>query len=124
MSAITFPGQGYSSTAFGGRAVPRLRITRRGRGVLLTLAAIPVALLMAVFGLNAATATATSDLSSNTFDYVEVAPGQSLWSLAEQIAPEANPAEVVADMMSLNQLTSADIQPGQSLAIPAEYTAD
>ena len=57
----------------------------------------------------------------STFEYVSIAPGQSLWQLAEQVAPQADPREVVADILSLNQLRSADVQPGQELAIPLQY---
>ncbi len=67
---------------------------------------------------------ASQDAAGASLEYVSVAPGQSLWQLAEQVAPRADPREVVADILALNQLASADVQPGQELAIPAQYAAD
>ncbi|MBF4633802.1 LysM peptidoglycan-binding domain-containing protein [Agreia pratensis] len=103
----------------------RLRITRRGRVVLASLASIPVVACvtaMALFGANSAVADGTASSSaSQTFDYVTVQAGETLWGLAEEIAPSADPRDVIADIVSLNQLPSAEVQPGQRLAVPNEY---
>jgi hypothetical protein len=112
-----------SMTGVGARmAAPRLRLTRRGRAVLTTLAATPLIVAALAFGLNGGMATATSTSSSTTFHYVTVGAGQSLWQLALEIAPSADPREVIADVVQLNQLSSADVQVGQRLAIPVQYT--
>jgi hypothetical protein len=110
-----------TTIAFGAAPAPRLRLTSRGRIVFGTLAAIPVIALALFVGPNVIGAQASGDAGTATFDYVSVAPGQSLWQLAEQIAPQADPREVVADILSLNNLSSGDVQPGQELAIPAQY---
>ncbi len=102
-------------------AQPRLRITRRGRMVLGALLATPLAVALAVSALSSAPAQAGSTASTASFEYISVATGESLWELAEWIAPEADPREVIADIVALNQLPSADVHPGQRLAIPAEY---
>ncbi len=101
---------------------PRLRITRRGRVVLGLLIAVPLAVgaLFAGFGAMGATATQTS--STDHFSYVSVQPGESLWQLAETVAPNADPRDVVADIVKLNDLGSGEIQPGQRIAIPAQYS--
>ncbi|HEX4400481.1 MAG TPA: LysM peptidoglycan-binding domain-containing protein [Galbitalea sp.] len=121
MSAV-----GMSATTFGGFAgysAPtrrtRLRMTARGRTVLLTLVAAPLVVAALVLGINAGEATATN--SSTPLARVTVVGGETLWSLAKQIAPSADPRDVVADIMSVNRLSSADIQPGEQLAIPAQY---
>ena len=101
---------------------PRLRLTARGRAVLLTLAAAPLVIAAVVLGLAGGNAQASLEDSSVTFTYVTVAPGQSLWSIAEEIAPNADPREVVSDIVSLNQLGSADVEAGESIALPTEYT--
>jgi hypothetical protein len=101
--------------------LPRLRITARGRAVLLTLAAAPLVVAAVIAGLSGGNANASLEDSSATFTYVTVAPGQSLWSIAEAIAPQADPREVVADIVSLNQLGSADVEAGERIAIPTEY---
>lgn len=106
----------------------RLRITRRGRAVLTTLVALPVAALVIAVGVIAvnggAAFAATDDTISTTaqFDYVTVRAGQSLWELAERLAPSADPRDVIGQIVSLNQLDSASIAPGQRLAIPAEHS--
>jgi hypothetical protein len=101
--------------------LPRLRITGRGRAVLAALIAIPLAFGGVALGLNAGGAVATGQAAGDSFTWVTLSPGQSLWELAEEIAPTADPREFVADLVALNQLPSADVQPGQRLALPAEY---
>jgi hypothetical protein len=101
----------------------RLRLTSRGRAVFTTLAAVPLVAIAVFLGLGGADAVAGSaSTGSASFTYVSIAPGQSLWQLAEQVAPKADPREVVADILALNGLRSADVQPGQELAIPLQYT--
>jgi hypothetical protein len=117
VTAITFTGSAMPVRA------PRLRLTARGRVVFTTLAAAPLAAIALFFGLGGGDAVAGQVATdSATFTYVSIAPGQSLWQLAEQVAPNSDPREVVADILALNQLQSADVQPGQELAIPVQYT--
>lgn len=115
MSEITFTG----GTVPSARAA-KLRLTARGRAVFTTLAAAPLVAVALFLGLGGGDAVASQG-SGAPLEYVSVEPGQSLWQLAEQIAPEADPREVIADVMALNQLGSADVQPGQELAIPVQY---
>jgi hypothetical protein len=112
-----------TSIAFNAAPAPRLRLTSRGRAVLGTLAAIPVIAIALLVGPNVLGAQATDAPIVNSFQYVSIAPGQSLWQLAEQVAPQADPREVVADILTLNNLSSGDVQPGQKLAIPAAYSS-
>jgi LysM repeat protein len=70
--------------------------------------------------LNGGGAVATDSGSSTTFSYVTVEAGQSLWQLAQTLAPTADPRDVIAEIVSLNQI-KGEIQPGQRLAIPAGY---
>jgi hypothetical protein len=100
---------------------PHLRLTSRGRMVFGTLAAIPLIALALLVGPNVLGAEATGDAGTGEFTYVSIAPGQSLWQLAAEVAPGADTREVVADILSLNNLSSGDVQPGQELAIPAQY---
>jgi LysM repeat protein len=117
MSAVTLGGvAGYSAPI----RRSHLRMTKRGRAVLLSIVATPVVVAALLFGINAGEATATS--SSTPLAKVTIVNGETLWSLAKQIAPTADPRDVVADIMSVNRLTSADIQPGEQLSIPAQYS--
>lgn len=99
----------------------RLRLTRRGRAVLTALVALPVVIIALVFALNGGVAAATGEQAHVTFHYVTVQSGDSLWSVAERLAPNADPRDVIADLVSLNGLESAVVTPGQQLAIPTQY---
>ena len=114
MSVIAFPQQQLRST--------HLRITRRGRAVLTLLIAIPLAVAAAVTGVGALGAAAGTHTGTTTFQHVTVEPGESLWQVAQSVAPNADPRDVIANILSLNDLSSGDVQPGQSLAIPTQYT--
>jgi hypothetical protein len=111
------------------RAVPplpegarvRLRLTRRGRAVLSALVALPLVIGALVFALNGGGALATGDQTHVSFRYVTVESGDSLWSVAERVAPNADPRDVIADLVSLNGLESSVVSPGQQLAVPAKY---
>lgn len=104
------------------RTSPRLRLTRRGRVVFTTLAAIPLVIVAMLFVLNGGVATATSAGPAHPLQYVTVESGESLWQLAETVAPQADPRDVVADIAKLNQLDGSTINAGQRLAIPAQYS--
>ena len=113
-----------TTIAFGTTAPvrPRLRITRRGRVVLGALIAIPLAVGALFAGFGALGATATQQTGTDSFSYVSVQAGESLWQLAETVAPDADPRDVVSDIVKLNDLGSGEIQPGQRIAIPAQYS--
>lgn len=95
-------------------------MTKRGRAVLLTLVATPVVIAALAFGINAGGAVGTS--SSTPLAKITVVGGETLWAVARDIAPTADPRDVIADIMSVNRLNSADIYPGERLSIPAKYT--
>lgn len=106
---------------------PQLRITARGRRALALLVAAPVLALGAlggagIIGHAVSGAVASSTTETQSFQHVTVLPGQSLWQIAQVVAPDADPREVVAEIELLNGIAGA-IQPGEQLAIPAEYTS-
>ena len=68
------------------------------------------------FGANPA--AANSEASQVSFQYITVQSGQSLWSLAAKHANGADPRDWIAQVVSLNALTSAEVQPGQRIALP------
>jgi len=104
-------------------ARPRLRLTKRGRIVFTSLAAVPVVAGVMILALNGGGATATSS-SGTELEQVTVKAGQSLWTLAEDIAPDVDPRDVISDILSVNQLESGSVQAGQRLMLPAEYSAE
>jgi hypothetical protein len=100
---------------------PHLRITRRGRAVLTLLIVVPLAIGGAAAGFGAIGAAAGPQGSTARFQYITVETGESLWQVAEAVAPTADPRDVIADILSLNDLSSSEVQPGQRLAIPTQY---
>ena len=132
MTAVSYSAAPASPSA----VLPRLRLTRRGRAVLTTLAAVPFVFAAMFIGLNGggAVATSTTPDARNprshaswfspdaTFEWVTIDAGESLWGLAAEIAPEEDPREFAAQVVSLNQLASSDVRAGQRLAIPAQYS--
>jgi nucleoid-associated protein YgaU len=97
-----------------------VRITRRGRLVLLGLV---VALAFALISLGQVAAQAgSSDSAGDTgpvsSTYV-VQPGETLWVIAERLDPDADPRETVARIVAMNDLPSSSVLVGQELLIPA-----
>ncbi|MCR2810002.1 MULTISPECIES: LysM peptidoglycan-binding domain-containing protein [unclassified Microbacterium] len=102
----------------------RLRLTPRGRRSLAALAALPavVALNLAVLSGGSALASRDAGAPAGTFTTLTVASGESLWSIAEQVAPSADPRDVVDAIARLNALDGVTVSAGQRLSIPLEYS--
>jgi len=96
------------------------RITRRGR---LVLVALVVALAFAVISLGQAAlspqAQAGSESSSDASRTWVVQPNETLWSIAEQVDPDADPRETVARIVSMNDLPDSAVLVGQEIHVPA-----
>ena len=100
-------------------AMTRLRLTRRGRAVIAILVSLPLVIALLSMALNGGGATATS--GDTGLETITVEAGESLWSVAAAIAPEASTADVVADLIAVNELSSAELIPGQVLIVPTRY---
>ncbi|AVG24172.1 LysM-like protein [Pontimonas salivibrio] len=92
-----------------------LRITRRGRLVLVGLISLPVLVMSLLF----ATPGAQAGAEDGTVELYTVLAGESLWDIAEDIAPEQDPRVVIDRLLSANGLTATGLQPGQQLIIPS-----
>jgi hypothetical protein len=133
MTSIAVQGLAYGSARRVARqpvratvrpTTPRLRITPRGRMVLAVLALTPVvAIAVALSSVPASASNGPAAIggSGTSFSYVTVGAGESLWSVAERIAPTADPREVITDLQTLNGLDSSAVSAGQSLAVPSQY---
>ena len=101
-------------------ATSPLRLTRRGRIVVAVMAALLVAgLSLAVAGAAQATGhSASQRATGSNLAQVVVRPGQSLWSVAENADPNADPRLVIQQMAQLNALTSDNLVAGQRLWVP------
>jgi LysM repeat protein len=92
-----------------------LRLTRRGRLViLLLLVSIGAVLSLAVTSSGAASSTA----QQVPVQYVTVAPGDTLWSIAGEVAPSTDRRDTVAEIVELNALDGSTVQAGQRIAVP------
>lgn len=101
----------------------RLRLTVRGRRVLAMATAFPivVAVSAAMVAGGGAVASLDQGPGSASFDSVTVASGETLWSIAHDVAPAADPRDVVDAISRLNALDGGALIAGQQLAIPAQY---
>jgi LysM domain. len=100
--------------------VAPLRLTRRGRVVVATAAAL---LVTVVSLLLAGVAQATNDGPSSraarqNLVQVVVHPGQSLWSVAESADPDQDPRAVIQQIIDLNSLNGDTVFAGQQLWVP------
>jgi len=48
---------------------------------------------------------------------VTVQSGDTLWSIAQSVAPNRDPRAVVADLQSRNHLSDVALSPGQTLKV-------
>jgi LysM repeat protein len=90
---------------------------RRRRMVVALFLATAVTLSASLF--SGLSAQATNESSTAKFDYVTVSAGTTLWGLAQVHAGDQEPREWIAELVSLNALQDATLQPGQQLALPA-----
>jgi hypothetical protein len=92
----------------------RLRLTRRGRIVLVVLPAV-LALSSAFVGVSAPFAQADT---ATTRGSVVVGDGETLWTIAERLAPADDPRDTVAQLEQANGLSGAQVAAGARLVIP------
>ena len=99
-------------------AAPHMTITRRGRVVISTLVAsavIAVGLLFAGPG-----AQAGGEAGSEAPVYTVLA-GETLWSIAKELAPGQDPRITIDQLMRTNNLRTAEIRPGDVLLLPSGF---
>ncbi|GAA4779581.1 LysM peptidoglycan-binding domain-containing protein [Microbacterium gilvum] len=103
----------------------RLRLTARGRRVVAALAAAPVVTAIGLGVLNGGGALGSSDagVPAGGFETVTVLAGDTLWGIAEEIAPDADPRDVVDAIVRLNRLDGGGVDAGAEIAIPAAYAS-
>jgi LysM repeat protein len=94
-----------------------VRLTRRGRLVVLGASLLALAGGWAALGSPAAS---THDSYHAANHRVVVQPGQTLWDIARQVAPGEDPRVVIDQIVDLNGLSSAgQVRAGQPLYVPA-----
>ena len=104
-----------------GTELPIVRLTRRGRLARFVL------LLILVAGLAASVASrvggqeggaAAAPTVARATVQVTVAQGDSLWNIAQRLAPDSDPRGVIQEIQQLNGLPGTLIHPGQVLVVP------
>lgn len=101
-------------------APQRLRLTRRGRVVLAVFAAVVVSLigLAVASGTPAAGSATPAGAAGHSMTRIVVQPGQTLWMIAMRADPQADPRQVVQQIIAANALRDGSIQAGQRLLVP------
>ena len=92
-----------------------VRLTRRGR---LVVVAVLVGVLFAAFSLGRVGAEGSGSTAPDVTTVVTVAPGDTLWGVAQRIAPGQDPRPVVDQIRELNDLDSGGLRVGQQLVLP------
>lgn len=91
-----------------------VRLTRRGRAVVIVFAAAFV-LTVLWFTAGRGAFAGESERAPETF---VVQPGDTLWDIAARAKPEADPRLTFRLIMKLNHLTDVVLEPGQRLVLP------
>jgi len=99
-----------------------LRLTRRGRIVVVLLAAVlaTAAITVASMALSGAQAANHGHPGGGYagMHQIVVQPGQTLWSIATAAEPSADPRQVIQEILTANSMTGGTIQAGQLLWVP------
>jgi hypothetical protein len=116
-------GLGGPHRAAGSRPagpVAPLRLTRRGRRVLRGGVVVLVLVLMTVAGLALARGARAADGPAPGVVIAThvVLPGETLWGIAQRVAPDDDPRDTVARIVEFNAMTSPGVQAGQRIALP------
>jgi len=100
-----------------------MRLTRRGRFVFFGL---PAALLLATFITFALGTLLTPAIASDGHSgsaptqVVMVQPGDTVWAIAQRVAPGRDTREVVGEIARLNDMKASELVAGQDLFVPAQ----
>ncbi|MFV2144519.1 MULTISPECIES: LysM peptidoglycan-binding domain-containing protein [Isoptericola] len=113
MASIAVVSQAAGFLGLGG-----LRLTVRGRRVLVALAVLLLAVPAVAWG---ASAVADAPDRAQEVRLETVAPGETLWEYARSVAtPGEDLRDVVAALQELNGLGGAELRAGQVLVLPLD----
>ena len=85
----------------------------------LTVLALVIGAVIQAAGAPAEAAPDGSTTGGAVTRTVTVQPGETLWQIARDVRPNADPRETVARIQELNGLTTATVWAGQPLIVPA-----
>ena len=93
-------------------------LNRRGRLARTVLVLSLAIVLGSVVSAKAGAGTDISPKAASSFITVTVAPGETVWSLANRMAAGSDVRSLVSEIISVNSLASVDLSAGQKLRIP------
>ena len=91
------------------------RLTRRGR---LVVTLLLVALATGLLGLVQPQALALGRGGAPATERITVRPGETLWVIAERVAPDADPRATIASIEAMNDLDTSTVPAGSVLLVP------
>lgn len=116
MSTVAIPSQQFGAARQLG-ASSALRLTRRGKVVVVALALAAIALLALVLG--PAVAASGQGGAADQARTVTIMADQTLWQIAAEANPRGDIRDTVDDIVRLNSLPSASAAtPGTTIAVP------
>jgi nucleoid-associated protein YgaU len=92
-----------------------LRLTRRGRVVVLAFFVLLASLASAIL---LATASRAEERVTGPARSVVVQPRDTLWSIATRAEPDRDPYAAIAEIRRINDLKGFVVHPGQTLKMP------
>ena len=113
----TYGSQSSVNQAF--QTVPSgIRLNRRGR-LARTFVVLSLAIVLgSVVSAKAGAGQDVAPAKAGSFITVTVAPGDTVWSLANRLAAGGDVRSLVSEIISVNSLDSVDVETGQKLRIP------
>jgi len=120
MSTMTLSTYGSQSIVNQGFLANPSTVTLNRRGRLArTFVVLSLAIVLgSVVSAKAGAGTDSASQQAGSFITVTVAPGDTVWSLANRLAAGGDVRSLVSEIISVNSLTSVDVATGQKLRIP------
>ena len=101
-------------------AQPKFRLSRRAKQVrAVFLLAIVITLANQLPHLVAGASATNSKVDPGNISYVSVHAGDTLWSLAQRLAPNTDPRDWIDTVTTMNDLGTSGVFAGERLAVPA-----
>jgi len=111
-SSRTIVNQGFQTNP------STVTLNRRGR-LARTFVVLSLAIVMAsLVSAKAGAGTTSAPVAAGSFITVTVAPGETVWSLANRLSSGSDVRSLVSEIISVNSLASVDLSAGQKLRIP------
>ncbi len=115
----TYGSQSSVNQAF--QTVPSgIRLNRRGRLARTFVVLSRAFVLGRAVSAKAGAGQDVAPAQAGSFITVTVAPGDTVWSLANRLAHDGDVRSLVSEIISVNSLDSVDVATGQKLRIPLQ----